>query len=579
MRLSKFVFTLTCLLSVYVPLLAQVNIEQLRSKLAEADEDFNKVSLYLEYARKVSSSHPDVAMEFAESALALSQKRIYRDGVVQAYSFMGLLQVNKKDFAAAKGTLDKAIKLKKQLIAKKPTYKSSLAKDYRLLGHCEERLGDKKAALDNYMACVKYALEGKNRHEYAWGLFDAGQMQIAFANHRAAVGALTRSIEMANQLGLTNLATRADRLRTASMSALEKDMEKAQIEKEVKAVQEEFANIQDSLESQQETNQILVSEKELLELDRAAQEADLKAKEMELDQLAAENAMIEAEKRAQEAQAQAEQERWFLIGGGAGGVLLVIIISLFSRNVARKKHAKALEHEKQKSEELLFSILPAETAREIIAKGKATPRKYREVSILFTDFKGFTNIAANLTPERLLAELNYAFENFDRIIEKYGLEKIKTIGDAYMAAAGIPSPSKDHALDAVGAAMEMQAFMKQWQKHKMSKGERPWELRIGIHSGPVVAGVIGAKKFAYDIWGDAVNLASRMESASEPGEVNISEDTYYLVREYCRCEPRGKIYIKNKGEEEMYFVKQMLAQRNFQAVAPERPKKKSWWGR
>ena len=518
-------------------------------------------------------------MEFAESALVLSQKRIYRDGVVRAHSFIGLYHVNNKDFAAAKQSLDKAIRLKKQLIAKKPTYKSSLAKDYRLLGHCEERLGDKKAALDNYMACVKYALEGKNRHEYAWGLFDAGQMQIAFGNHRAAVGALTRSIEMANELGLTNLATRAERLRTASISALEKDMEKTQIEKEVKAVQEEFANIQDSLEIQQETNQFLVSEKELLEMDRAAQEADLKAKELELDQLETEKAMIEAEKRAQEARAQAEQERWFLIGGGAGGVLLVVIISLFSRNIARKKHAKALEQEKQKSEELLFSILPAETAREIIAKGKATPRKYGEVSILFTDFKGFTNIASQLTPERLLAELNYAFENFDRIVEKYGLEKIKTIGDAYMAAAGIPTPSKDHALDTVGAAMEMQAFMQSWRKHKLTKGEQAWELRIGIHSGPVVAGVIGAKKFAYDIWGDAVNMASRMESAGEPGEVNISEDTYYLIKDFCRCEPRGKIYIKNKGEEEMYFVKQLLATKNFKPAPQPVRKKKSWWGR
>jgi len=201
-----------------------------------------------------------------------------------------------------------------------------------------------------------------------------------------------------------------------------------------------------------------------------------------------------------------------------------------------------------------LNILPEETAEELKEKGSATPKHYDKVSVLFTDFVGFTHIAARLTPEALVLELNKAFLAFDGIIDKYNLEKIKTIGDAYMCAGGIPVSNDTNPIDIVHAGLEIQQLMEKMKKEKELQGEAYWEIRLGIHTGPVVAGVVGKNKFAYDIWGDAVNTASRMESSGKSGKVNISGETYELVKNHFECTYRGKVLAKNKGEIDMYFV-------------------------
>jgi len=174
--------------------------------------------------------------------------------------------------------------------------------------------------------------------------------------------------------------------------------------------------------------------------------------------------------------------------------------------------------------------------------------------VLFTDFKGFTQIAEKLTPAEVISELNHCFSVFDSICDKYGLEKIKTIGDSYMCAGGLPVANTTNPVDVVNAGLEMQACMKIWKAEKDAKNEPVWELRLGIHSGEAIAGVVGKNKFAYDIWGDTVNLASRMESSGEVGKVNISEATYNLIKDKFNCTHRGVIKAKNKGEVNMYFV-------------------------
>jgi len=181
---------------------------------------------------------------------------------------------------------------------------------------------------------------------------------------------------------------------------------------------------------------------------------------------------------------------------------------------------------------------------------------------LFTDFKGFTKIAGGLAPKDLVAELNDFFVAFDEISVRNNLEKIKTIGDAYMCAGGIPTTNKTHHFDTVNAGLEMQEYMKKTNAIRASKGEQTWALRIGIHTGPVVAGVVGKKKFAYDIWGNAVNIASRMESSGEADRLNISAATYELVKDQYECEFRGKIYAKNVGDIDMYFVNSKRAELN-----------------
>lgn len=215
---------------------------------------------------------------------------------------------------------------------------------------------------------------------------------------------------------------------------------------------------------------------------------------------------------------------------------------------------RKLEAEKKKSDALLLNILPYEIAEQLKNKGHVTAKKYRKVSVLFTDFKGFTKVSEQLTTEEIIKELDVCFENFETIIGRHFIEKIKTIGDAFMCVGGLPIRNKSNPIDVVLAGLEIQRFMNKFNKNKTSNGELEWPLRLGIHTGPVIAGVIGKKKFAYDIWGDTVNTASRMESSGEVGRVNISGYTYKYIKDYFDCTYRGKIEAKNKGLIDMYFV-------------------------
>ncbi|MEM7181747.1 MAG: adenylate/guanylate cyclase domain-containing protein [Spirochaetota bacterium] len=213
-----------------------------------------------------------------------------------------------------------------------------------------------------------------------------------------------------------------------------------------------------------------------------------------------------------------------------------------------------LDKERKKSEQLLRNILPDKVASELKENGKAVPVLYKSATVLFTDFVGFTQIAENMTPVALVNELDFCFSYFDSIINKNKLEKLKTIGDAYMSVGGIPETNTSHAVDTVLAALAIRQFMAQLKQEREEQGMSYWELRIGIHTGPLVAGVVGNRKFAYDVWGDTVNLASRMESSGEKGKINISESTYAQVKDFFVCKPRGMIQAKNKGKVKMYFV-------------------------
>jgi adenylate cyclase len=210
--------------------------------------------------------------------------------------------------------------------------------------------------------------------------------------------------------------------------------------------------------------------------------------------------------------------------------------------------------EKEKSENLLANVLPKNTASEIIEKGKATKIKYNFVTVLFSDIQGFTRIAEETNPEILIDELDKFFFYFDSVVEKFGIEKIKTIGDAYMCAGGIPEKNRTNPVEVILAALEMKDYMTRLKESSELEGMKYWDIRIGIHTGTVVAGVVGQKKLSYDIWGDTVNIASRMESSGEAGKINISGTTYEFVKEFFSCDYRGKMPVKYKGELEMYFV-------------------------
>lgn len=301
----------------------------------------------------------------------------------------------------------------------------------------------------------------------------------------------------------------------------------------------------------------------------------------ELNDTEKERELLEEKKTENEAKIIAQEKaNKYLIGvlGLAFIVVIIAVIAFFAQQKANKrlaaknaeilyqkqeiesqkheieKQSKNLLGEQEKSEKLLLNILPKATAEELKEKGFASPKSYDMVTVMFTDFKGFTSIAEQLTPVEIVRELDICFLKFDDIVTKHNMEKIKTIGDAYMCAGGIPIENSTNPFDAVKAGIEMQEFMLQRREEKLSRGEIPFELRIGIHTGHVVAGVVGKRKFAYDIWGDAVNIAARMESSGEVDRVNISEVTYEYIKDSFYCNYRGKIQAKNKGEIDMYFV-------------------------
>jgi class 3 adenylate cyclase len=250
------------------------------------------------------------------------------------------------------------------------------------------------------------------------------------------------------------------------------------------------------------------------------------------------------------------EQRNIVLFSGVG--VLLLAAGLWNRLRYTRRSRAAIQREKERSEELLHNILPEEVAAELKAKGHADAKHFDEVTILFTDFKGFTEVSERLSPADLVAELNVCFKAFDAIVDRYGIEKIKTIGDAYMAAGGVPEPRPGAVRDTVLAALAMQDFMRQRHMDRVKAGLPAFLMRVGIHTGPVVAGIVGTRKFQYDIWGDTVNTASRMESSGAVGQVNISEATYALVKEQADTlftfAPRGKVQAKGKGELEMYFV-------------------------
>jgi class 3 adenylate cyclase len=265
------------------------------------------------------------------------------------------------------------------------------------------------------------------------------------------------------------------------------------------------------------------------------------------------------EKEAEITELRSKRQKYIMYGTtSALGLVFLLALLLVNRYRYVKKTNRIIEDEKNRSDNLLLNILPEETAAELKRNGKVKAKKFDFVTILFTDFKGFTYLSQNLSPEDLVKSVDYYFSRFDAIMEKYNLEKIKTVGDAYMCAGGLPFPSSDHPVRMVRAAFEIAEVVNE-VKDSPEQGIVPFEIRIGLNTGTVVAGVVGTKKFAYDIWGDAVNVAARMETMSEPGKINISEYTYEYIKDYFDCEYRGEVFVKNKGQMKMYFVNQATA--------------------
>lgn len=383
-----------------------------------------------------------------------------------------------------------------------------------------------------------------------------------------------------------------------SISELEREyeMQKAQLAKDKKRLEQEKKSLEGDIgllvnerDDLKEDKTVLSVRQKELEQEKQLVEEEIAQKEEEIKEISASEAkalyiaerrkgriesieaqqaldsleLNEAKLELENAQLLNEQGKYLFILLGAVSLFVVLLAILFYMryNSKRKSNAKLEEQnkiidaERERSDELLLNILPASIATELKEKGKATARKFPEATVFFSDFKNFTKMAEQLSPEQLVEELDSCFKAFDYIISQYeDIEKIKTIGDAYMCASGLVD-RKTIPFNMVKAATEMQQYLQELKQDKMSRNEPYFEARIGIHTGPVVAGVVGNKKFAYDIWGDTVNIAARMEANCEVGKVNVSEVTQGMIKYKFNCQYRGKVDVKNKGMMDMYYVR------------------------
>ncbi len=506
--------------------------------------------------------HPK-ALDYMLKALALRERIGDKPGIATSYSNLGLFYQQQSDLKEALRYTQAALKAREEM-----DDPNGMAISHVNIANILNSSGQHAAALKEAQEAVRIAgeigaqytliaahayagqaYEGLARYDEALRAYEAGRTLAQQIDDRSdeaelslmAVAVLTRTkqydasrrylgsaIEVARTVGSREMLSTAYR-ELERLDSINGDWKGAYLDHHM------YVQYRDSIYNASNTEE---NTRLRMQYDFDKQEAATQAEQEKKDAVTAE-----------QIRRKNVQRNAFI----AGFALMLLLAGTFL--VQRNNVNKA----RKRSDELLLNILPEEVADELKAKGHADAKHFDMATILFTDFKGFTQLSEQVTPAELVAELNTCFKAFDGIMEKYRIEKIKTIGDAYMAAGGLPDPQHGSPADVVRAALEMQAFMKHHEAEREADGKPYFEMRVGIHSGPVVAGIVGVKKFQYDIWGDTVNTASRMESSGEVGRVNISEATYALVKNEASFTfiPRGKVQAKGKGEMEMYFVQSM----------------------
>ena len=405
------------------------------------------------------------------------------------------------------------------------------------LGRCYTELGrhaEAHAALDS----AQVFFEGlQNKRLLARNQYYRGMLYLQLGDARSARTACEAGVALARAAGL---AQQRKECSECLMLAYEQLGDLAMAFR----AQKEYLQVSDSLDALNNGKEVL-----RMDLQRQFQERQI------ADSLDNARQRYERDLAYQrELGRQREQRNLSLFIGGA---VLLTSLGLWNRLRYTRRSRALIQRERDRSDELLHNILPEEVATELKAKGHADTKSFEQVTILFTDFQGFTQVSERLTPAELVEELNICFKAFDAIVDARGVEKIKTIGDAYMAAGGVPEPRADAVLQTVLAALDMQAFIRTRHAERSAQGLPAFRMRAGLHTGPVVAGIVGTRKFAYDIWGDTVNTASRMESSGAVNEVNVSGTTRELLSDTPSLlfEARGRVEAKGKGELEMFFVR------------------------
>lgn len=509
------------------------------------------------------------SLESYEKALKIDELLDNKEGIARHYTSIGSLYIEMSDFNQALKYYQNALGIaekinRRNLIASlynniasaylgKKEYTEAL--DFSLkareLSHSLKTLETEKNAVKNLSECY----EKMGRYDSAYAKFkEYSELRDSILNDQKKKELTRREMQF------------------------EFDKKATEFRYQQQLTEEKLARSNQELNLKEQRLIIINKEQDLQKLAYLKKQAELQSERLLRNEKEKEFAMTEKIKQNEIGRLKAQNEIERLTASkrlgqlmGLLGVLLGLLfvaVAFYYQNKKKQRLNEQLIHvnneltqvnvdlsiEKKKSDDLLLNILPEQVAQELKEHGQSKARNFGNVSVLFTDFVNFTGISERLSPEELVHEIDQYFKAFDRIVDTYGLEKIKTIGDAYMAVCGLPHENQQHARNVVNAALAIREYVNEYKASRVKNNEPFFDIRIGVNSGAVVAGIVGLKKFAFDIWGDTVNIASRIESSGEPGKVNISGSTYELIKDEFDCSYRGKIPIKNRGEIDMYFV-------------------------
>jgi len=450
-----------------------------------------------------------------------------KDGMAGTLSNIGLIYMNQKDYSQALEYYLQSLKINEEI-----SNKRGMAAALNNIGIIYMNQRSYSKAMEFYEKSLQINEEISDKRGIANTYTNIGSIRNKQGNHAQAIIWCEKSLRTSKEINILDEEKNACLCLWEAYKALGNNLKALDYH-------ERIAKIDDILQAEETT-------KDLKQMEFA--------KQMLVDSLLREEEKLRIQIAHDKLVAKKNRTRNIYIFSVL--VLFIGAVALYRRIVFARRAKKAIEYEKERSEKLLLNILPGDIADELKEKGRAEARRFEKVSILFTDFMHFTEISEKLGAEELVEEINTCFEPFDAICRKYGIEKIKTIGDSYMAAGGLPAPSANSVKNTVLAGIEMTEFVIQRKQMQDSKGKLCFEMRVGIHTGSVVAGIVGVSKFQYDIWGDTVNIASRIENVGEAGRVNISHSTYELIKNDpdFKFESRGMVTVKGKGEMEMWFV-------------------------
>ncbi|MEH6620953.1 adenylate/guanylate cyclase domain-containing protein [Maribacter arcticus] len=493
-------------------------------RLAEEIKDSLRISTaYLNIGSVYSNEKATYAqaLEAYNKAKKIFEEINYRDGVAYAAINIAEIYLNTNNPEAALQVLDESMILFDENDA-------DLANSIIMVGKAYEDMGKLKIAEKKYLDAIALAKTNDAKMEASKAYIRLGDMYRTIDEPSKALEQYENALELTK-------TTKVFRDKKDIYEGLAKVYSQLGDYQNAFNYQNQFSAISDTIRNDDYEHT----------LGNLRFQFDIENKEKEIELLNAENEVKEIGlERA------AISKKYFY---AVAALLFAIAFGALMQYRFVKKSNKKLAYERNKAESILLNILPAETAEELKLNGTVKAREFEKVTVLFTDFKAFSKVAEEIPADKLVQSVDYYFKEFDEIIEKHGLEKIKTIGDAYMCAGGLPTKNDTNAVDAFNAATEILKFVERtWMNPP--KDIHPFEIRIGLNTGPVVAGVVGTKKFQYDIWGNTVNIAARMESSSIPGKINVSENTYNLLKDKIDFTYRGIITVKNSQKLKMYFV-------------------------